>query len=175
MLYPGGTPTQPEIISIALSKLDIKPTEIFADIGCGSGSVSIAAARLAKQVFAIDHRDDAVFATTENIKESGITNISVIKGEACDFISDIDLDCAFVGGSKNITEILDILIKKEKVRFVVNAVRVETVTSALNIIKKNNCLKEILQIQLSRGSELAGGTMFKPENPVFLIVGGKRC
>jgi len=53
MLYPTGTPTQPEIIAIALSKLNIKSTEVFVDIGCGSGSVSIAASRLAKHVFAM--------------------------------------------------------------------------------------------------------------------------
>jgi len=56
MRYPSGTPTQPEIIAIALSKLDIKPGEVFVDIGCGSGSVSIAAAGLAKRVFAIESR-----------------------------------------------------------------------------------------------------------------------
>ncbi|MDD1744521.1 MAG: class I SAM-dependent methyltransferase, partial [Candidatus Methanoperedens sp.] len=40
MRYPQGTPTQPEIIAVALSKLELKPGDVFADIGCGSGSVS---------------------------------------------------------------------------------------------------------------------------------------
>jgi precorrin-6B methylase 2 len=48
----------------------------------------------------------------------------------------------------------------------------ETVFSALELMKKNNVFKELLYIQLSRGNELAGGTMLKPENPVFLIAGG---
>ena len=82
MLYPPGTPTQPEIIAIALSKLNIKSTEVFADIGCGSGSVSIAASGFAKHVFAIDNRDDAINAASENIKECSINNISLLKGEA---------------------------------------------------------------------------------------------
>lgn len=172
MLYPGGTPTQPEIIAIALSKLDIKPADVFTDIGCGSGSVSIAAARLAKHVFAIDNRDEAILATSANIKEYGIENVSVLKGDAGKLLFDFDMDCAFIGGSKNIGQILDILIKKGSVRFVVSAVRIETVALALEITKKNNVFKELLQIQLSRGNELAGGIMFKPENPVFLIVGG---
>ena len=42
----------------------------------------------------------------------------------------------------------------------------------MEIMKKNNFLKELLQIQISRGNELAGGTMLKPENPIFLVVGG---
>lgn len=171
MIYPGGTPTQPEIIAVALSKLKIKPTDIFADIGCGSGSVSIAAAPLAKHVYAVDSRDEAVQAASGNIKECGIDNVTVLKGDAVLLLPDLDIDCAFVGGSHNIGKVLEILLEKAG-RFVVSAVRIETVALALGIIKKNNRFKELLQIQLSRGNELAGGTMFKPENPVFLIVGG---
>jgi len=175
MLYPPGTPTQPEIIAIALSKLNIKSTDIFADVGCGSGSVSIAASGLAKHVFAIDSRDDAINAASENIKECSIKNITLLKGDAIILLPDIDMDCAFIGGSKNIKQVLEILIekkKKPKMRFVVSAVKVETVAIAMEIMKKNNVFKELLQIQISRGNELAGGTMFKPENPVFLVVGG---
>jgi cobalt-precorrin-6B (C15)-methyltransferase len=175
MLYPTGTPTQPEIIAIALSKLKIKSTEVFVDIGCGSGSVSIAASKLAQQVFAIDNRDEAINATSENSKECRIKNISILKGNAIILLPDIDMDCAFIGGSKNIEQVLKILIKKKKkptIRFVVSAVKIETVALAMEIMKNNNCFKELLQIQISRGNELAGGTMFKPENPIFLIVGG---
>lgn len=171
MKYPSGTPTQPEVIAVALSKLNIKPTDIFADIGCGSGSVSIEAARLAKQVYAIDSRDEAVLAANENIKELGITNIEVLKGEASQLLPALDADCAFVGGSKNIGQVLEALIGRVPV-FVVSAVRMETAASALAVMRQNNAFRELLQIQLSRGSELAGGTMLRPENPVFLIVGG---
>lgn len=175
MLYPTGTPTQPEIIAIALSRLNIKSTEVFVDIGCGSGSVSIAAAKLARHVFAIDNRDDAINATSQNIKECGIKNVTILKGDANILLPDIDIDCAFIGGSKNIKQVLEILIKQKKnsnVRFVVSAVKIETVSLAMEIMKKNHFLKELLQIQISRGNELAGGTMLKPENPIFLVVGG---
>lgn len=173
MIYPPGTPTQPEIIAIALSKLDIKSTQVFVDIGCGSGSVSIAAAKFAEKVYAIDSREEAIQATYENIKENGLKNISILKGDAGILLSDIHFDHAFIGGSKNIHNILEILIKKKSnVRFIVSAVKIETVSTALDIMKQNNCFKELLQIQLSKGKELAGGIMFKPENPIFLIVGG---
>lgn len=170
MLYPDGTPSQLEIITLALSKLKLSSTDVFADIGCGSGLVSISAAPLVKQVYAIDNRDEAARATTRNIKECGIDNVAVLKGDAALLLGDIDIDCAFVGGSKNMERVLAILIKKGA-RFAVSAVRIETVALALDIMKKNNCFRELLQIQLSRGYELGGGTMFKPENPVFLVVG----
>ncbi len=171
MLYPSGTPTQPEIIAVALLKLDLKPVDVLADIGCGSGSVSIAAAPFVKHVYAIDNRAEAVQATSENIKECGINNITVLKSEAASVLKDIDIDCAFVGGSKNLEQVLPILIKKGA-RFVVSAVRLETSAFAIEILKKNNMFREITQIQVSKGHELGGGTMFKPENPVFLILGG---
>lgn len=171
MLYPAGTPTQPEIIAVALSKLALRPLDVFADIGCGSGSVSIAAAPWAKQVYAIDNRDEAILAASENIKERGLNNVSVLKGDAALLLSELDINCAFLGGSKNIERVITILIEKDT-RFVVSAVRMETVALALEIMKKENRFKELLQIQLSRGTELAGGTMLKPENPIFIIVGG---
>ena len=171
MLYPSGTPTQPEIIAVALSKLDLKPTDTFADIGCGSGSVSIGASPRVKQVYAIDNRDDAILATSKNIEECGISNVSIIKGEASNLLSELEIDRAFMGGSKNMEEILSVMIGKVP-RFVVSAVKIETVALALEILRTNGKFREIIQVQLSRGNELGGGIMLKPENPVFLIVGG---
>jgi cobalt-precorrin-6B (C15)-methyltransferase len=171
MLYPGGTPTQPEIITVALSKLNLKPTDIFADIGCGSGSVAIAAARLVKHVYVIDNRDEAVRATSENVKECDMNNVSVLKGDAASLLENLDIDCAFLGGSKNIEQVIAVLIRKGA-RFVVSAVRLETAALALGVMKKNSGFRELVQIQLSRDNKLGNGTMLKPENPVFLLVGG---
>ncbi len=174
MKYPQATPTQPEIIAVALSKLGLKPGDVFADIGCGSGSVSIIAAGLVREVYAIDNRDEAISAAKENIEEFGITNIKILKGEASELLSDLDIDCAFVGGSKNIENVLDILMRKTR-RFAVSAVRLETASVAIKIMKQNERFIELIHIQISRGHELAGGTMLSPENPVFLIVGGRQC
>ncbi len=174
MFYPKGTPTQPEMIAVALSKLNLTQKDVFADIGCGSGSVSIRAAREVKTVYAIDTRDEAIHAANGNIKECGLNNIKVLKGEAALVLPDLDIDCAFLGGSKNIEHVLAILMERVP-RFVISAARIETATLAIGLMKKNAKFKELLQIQISRGSELAGGTMLKPENPVFLIVGGDQC
>jgi cobalt-precorrin-6B (C15)-methyltransferase len=32
---PTGGPTKDEVLAIAMHKLDLKPADIFADIGCG--------------------------------------------------------------------------------------------------------------------------------------------
>lgn len=174
MRYPRGTPTQKEIIAIALSKLELRSGDVFVDVGCGSGSVSITAAGHVNQVYAIDSRDEAVRAAQDNVNECGITNVTVLKGEASMVLPDLDFDCAFVGGSRNLGPVLDILMKKPG-RFVVSAVRLETAAFASGIMKRNNMFGEMMLIMISRGHELAGGTMLRPENPVFLLVGGKLC
>jgi cobalt-precorrin-6B (C15)-methyltransferase len=174
MIYPPGTPTQPEIIAIVLSKLELRSEDVFVDAGCGSGSVSISAAGFVDQVYAIDSRDEAVRAAEDNVNKCRITNIKVLKGEASLVLPDLDFDCAFVGGSRNLESVLGILMKKQ-VRFVVSAVRLETAALASGILKRNKMFGELIQIMISRGHELAGGTMLCPENPVFLLVGGKLC
>ena len=49
-MVSGGL-TEIELISIALEKLQIRSSETFADIGCGPGSVSIAASKKARTLF----------------------------------------------------------------------------------------------------------------------------
>ena len=55
-----GTATQEENISIAMGKLNIKPGQVFLDIGCGSGAVSLAASRYTDRIYGIDRREEAV-------------------------------------------------------------------------------------------------------------------
>ncbi len=172
MIYPKATPTQPEIIAIALSKLCLKQEDVFLDIGCGSASVAMKAAPFVKQVYAIDDREEAIQAASENLKE--IPNAKVLMGEASELLNSIEADCAFLGGSRNLEKVLEIMMKKLS-RFVISAIRIETASLALEILKSNHKLKELLQIHISRGKELAGGIMLKSENPVFLIVGGEEC
>jgi predicted RNA methylase len=49
-MVSGGL-TEIELISIALEKLQLRSSETFADIGCGTGSVSIAASKKARSLF----------------------------------------------------------------------------------------------------------------------------
>jgi len=49
-MVSGGL-TEIELISVALEKLQIRSSETFADIGCGTGSVSIAASKKARALF----------------------------------------------------------------------------------------------------------------------------
>jgi cobalt-precorrin-6B (C15)-methyltransferase len=173
----SGGPTKPEIIAVSLSKLGLRDGDIFADVGCGTGSVSIEAARIARNltIYAIDSRKEALIATEMNFKNFNITNSRLLAGEASDVLGSGDfidyIDCAFVGGTKNIVSVLEILVEKKARSIVVNAVRIETVVRTIEAMKKLGIFDEVVHISVSRSTPIAGETMFKPENPVYIVVG----
>jgi len=168
--------TKPEIIAIVLSKLDLQKKDMFADIGCGSGAVSIEAAKKLEKIYAIDMRKEAIETARYNFKEHGVAEkIELIQGEASEVLRRLPmLDCAFLGGTKNLEGVLPLLREKVRRRFIVNAVRIETAARIVTLLKELGVFKEIIQVQISRGYELGGETMFKPENQIYMILGEKR-
>lgn len=173
----SGGPTKPEIIAISLSKLGLRDGDRFVDIGCGTGSVSIEAARIARNliIYAIDARKEALKATEINFRSFKVENSKILAGEASEILDSADfidsIDCAFIGGTKNIDKVLEILVKKKARSIVVNAVRIETVVRTIETMKKLGIFDEAVHVSISRSTPIAGETMFKPENPVYIIVG----
>ncbi|ADL07673.1 50S ribosomal protein L11 methyltransferase [Thermosediminibacter oceani] len=117
-LDPGmafGTGTH-ETTAMCLELLEkyIEGGETVIDVGCGSGILSIAAAKLgAGKVLAIDKDEVAVKVARENIKRNDTTQaVEVIKGEGLDcvdakadiivanIIADVIIDLAGVAASK---------------------------------------------------------------------------
>jgi len=167
-----GGPTQDEVMAVSLFKLGMNEGDVMADIGCGTGKISIQAAERCSRVYAIDRRAEAIEYATEEIKSSGTENITLMHGDASSVLDGIHtLDCAFVGGSGNIEVILEKLAGIVHGRIVVNAVLLDTVSRTVNKMKELGIFVEVIHIQVSRSHELVGDLMFKPINPVFIIVG----
>ena len=124
---------------------------------------------------AIDAREEAIEVAKTNFRNFGVDNVQLISGEssqAIDKNADVgSIDCAFVGGTKNIADVLDVLYRKKAKNIVVNAVRIETVVTAMNKMKELGIFSEIVHVAIARGYEITGETMFKPENPVYIVVG----
>jgi len=168
----NGGPTKPEIAAIALSKLKLKKSDIFADIGCGTGSISILASGLASEIYAVDSRDEAITAARKNIADANIKNIKLVKGEAPAVLNDLPaLDCAFVGGTKNITGVLDVLKEKVRGKVVVNAARIRTASTIISAMQDMGIFEEAVHVQVAKSYPLADDVAFKPINPVYIIVG----
>jgi cobalt-precorrin-6B (C15)-methyltransferase len=170
-----GGPTQDEILSISIYKLGLKHGDVFADIGCGTGKVAVHASRTAGTVYAVDRRKEAIECARQNAAEAKATNVAFFEGDALDFLKNVDaLDCAFVGGTKGLQRTIEELSMKVKGGIVVNVVRIEALNEAISTMKRLGIFKEAVHVQASRSYDIAGGTMFKPIDPVYIVVGGGR-
>jgi cobalt-precorrin-6B (C15)-methyltransferase len=172
-MQPTAGSTADEVLAIALMKLAPRPEEVFADIGCGSGKVSIAASPLVREVYALDRRPEAVAWAREQARAAGAKNIRFLEGEAPEALEGLPApDCAFIGGSGNLTAVIGALATKGTRRMVVSCVRIETLGEAVGAMRQLGIFREALLLQVARSKDLAGGTMFVPANPVYLVIGG---
>jgi len=135
--------TKEEVRTIQISKARLKPGQTVYDIGCGSGSISIEAAlqiESSGNVFAIDHDQNAIELTKKNMKKFGVSNISVIFGDAKEKIQELEkANVIFIGGTGGDTrEIVEISESKLKSggRIVIGIILIETLYSVLQVLEK---------------------------------------
>lgn len=170
--------TKSEVRAISISKLQLKENFTMYDIGAGTGSVSVEAAYALKsgRVYAIEYKDEAVKLIEANKEKFTLDNIEIIKGIAPEVLEELPMpDVVFIGGSKgNIKSIIDTIIQKnKKVRFVVNAITIETVSETLNVFKENQVIGiEVIQVGISKTDQIGDYHMLMGQNPVFIISGG---
>jgi cobalt-precorrin-6B (C15)-methyltransferase len=174
---PAGGPTQDEIMAVSLFKMGITANDTVLDLGCGTGKVAIAVAARAKKVYAVDRREEAVSYAAKAAADAGIHNIEFFCGEAADFLLSVPVfDCAFVGGSRQIETILPILAPKVRRVIVVNAVLIGTLATVTATMQSMGIFREAVHVQVARSHEIGKGVMFKPIDPVYIIVGaGTAC
>ncbi len=169
---PAAGETQDEVLAVDLFKLDLRSGDHFADIGCGSGKVAVAAAARVTRVSAVDRNPEALAFARARADTAGARNIDFFGLEAEEFLYGCGrLDVAFVGGTSGIMKFLPLLAEKVRRRIVINAVRLETLCETVTVMKSTGILPDITHIQVSRSSPLAGGIRFEPLNPVWIITG----
>ena len=173
----AGGPTQDEIMAVSLFKLGLCSTDSVLEIGCGTGKVTVAMAKRANHICSLDKRPEAVSLAKETERNVGADNIDFLCMDAMDFLTtDRTFDCAFLGGTKNLAGILPLLAKKVRRTIVINAVMVSTLESAVTMLKSLGIFTEVVQVQVSRSHDIAGSIMFRPIDPVYIIVArGAAC
>ena len=115
------------------------------DIGAGSGSVSIEAARLYPEikVFAVEKDEEQIKNIKENRIKFDAANIEIIKGLAPDVLINLPApDRVFIGGSGgNLDKIITLIKgKMQACIVVVNAATVETLNIAIAELQKTDSL-----------------------------------
>ncbi|MDD1675023.1 MAG: methyltransferase domain-containing protein [Methanomicrobiales archaeon] len=173
--YPGNPPggsTQDEVLAVSLAKLALTGREVVVEIGSGSGKVTSALARAARIVLSVDRNPMAVTAARVRTIAEGCTNIEFFQGEATGFLADHGpFDAAFVGGSRDLPMVLGLLEEKVNGPIVVHAVLLSTMETAVRTMTDLGIFREAVQVQISRAHPLAGSVMFRPQDPVTIIVG----
>jgi cobalt-precorrin-6B (C15)-methyltransferase len=165
-------------MAVALFKLGLCAGDLVLDIGCGTGKVSIAAARQGAHVAAIDRRAEAIRFAKNAAKREGVITIEFVCGEAHDFLASDSriFDCAFVGGSHAIAEFLPVLAQRVRRNIVVNAVLVSTLQTTVETMQDLGVFSEVILVQIARSHRISESIMFKPIDPVYVIVGkGAAC
>lgn len=169
--------TKEEVRAIQISKGRLDEGQTVYDIGCGSGSVSIEAAHqisTSGKVFAIDFDPKAVELTKKNLSKFGISNVTVILGNALEKIPELPVaDAIFIGGTGGETsEILKLCEGKLKQggRIVIGTILIETLYSVLLAIEKLKFSSvDITQVTISKSRKTSTGTMMLARNPVTII------
>ena len=169
--------TKEEVRTIQISKARLKPGQTVYDIGCGSGSISIEAAfqvESSGKVLAVDYDENAIELTKKNIEKFGLSNISVIFGNAKEKILELEeADAIFIGGTGGDTkEIVEISQNKLKSggRIVIGTILIETLYSVLQILEKLQFESvDITQVTIAKSRKTSTGTMMLARNPVTII------
>ena len=167
--------TKENIRHLSIIKLGLEEGDVFYDIGGGTGSVAIEAASLDPhlQVYTIEKDHDAADLIRKNINNAGLENITVIEGDAVSVLAGMQKpDRVFIGGSGGrLCDIADVLHSKGNgIRFVVNAVTVETTEEVRKVIRKYEPEDEEA-VMISVCDEQAVGSyhMLKAQNPVWIF------
>lgn len=179
----GNVPmTKEEIRILTLVKAQIAPNAVVYDVGAGTGSLSVEAARLAPQghVYAIEKNPEGIALIKENAARFSTRNLTVVEGAAPAALDGLPhLDVALIGGSgRRLPEILDIIGTRMHSggRIVANAITMQTVAACLDYFHVHAELYtyEAIQVQISRLERVGPYDMAKALNPIYIITAQRK-
>ena len=167
--------TKMEVRAVVLAHLQLKPGLILWDLGAGSGSVSIEAARLAplKQVIAVEKNRKRFEALQQNVKDLGGPEVQTVHGSACDVIDQLpDPDRVFIGGSgEELRALLPRVAERLRPegRVVQTAVTLDTLETVRSFWRGKPFEISITQLQVNRSAAISESLRFEALNPVFIV------
>jgi len=182
MFIRGQVPmTKSEVRAVTIAKARLRDTDVVWDIGAGTGSISIESALAAVngRIYAVEKDEEALDLIGSNIGLFGTDNVTVCPGAAPEALTGLPApDRVFIGGSGgSLGEIINFVNREIPVggRVVVNAVVLETLTTAVNTLRSLEFEDlDITQVSIPKAAPVGSMHMFKSHNPVFVISAEKR-
>lgn len=175
-----GQITKSEVRAVSLYALGLRSDSIVWDIGAGTGSVAVEAARIAQRgaVYAVDKDVDSAELLENNVDRYGDGRVSIVIGAAPDALQDLPSpDSVFIGGGGNsMPEIMSAVIARLRPggRVVANFAAMERANDTYQALKLASMSPQLTMVAASRGRELPDETLrLEAMNPVFIVWGQK--
>ena len=174
-----GLLTPAEVRSLALAELGLRESSVVWDVGAGSGSVALEAARIARDgvVHAIEMDPDDHRLITANAERFGVTNLSAVLGRAPEAWAALpDPDAVYVGGSgRDVAMLCEEAWKRLKPggRLVTACNSIENLAAVHALLRARSGDTAHWLVTISRGIEQLDRIRFEALNPVFLIAATK--
>lgn len=170
-----GLITKQEVRALSLAKLRLREDAVVWDIGAGSGSVGLEAARLAPagHVWAIEKNAEDAANARANARRLRSTNYTLVEGKApCHLDAWPDPDAVFIGGSGGeLAALIDLIFKRLKPggRLVMNFVTLENLATATAALTAADATWDVVQLQASRSQPILDMHRMAAQNPVWVI------
>lgn len=170
-----GLITKREVRLLALGLLALPPDGILWDIGAGTGSVGLEAARIAPWgwIYAVEKNPESWPHILENARRFGVHNLTLVRGEAPGALKGLPAPHGvFVGGSGGeLPGILEesLLALRPGGRLVVAALTLENLSTAYGFLRGTGLPLEGIQVQANRLVPTGPYFRLEAQNPTLLL------
>ena len=170
-----GLITKNEVRAVSLARMQLRENSVVWDIGAGSGSVGLEAARLCRRghVFAIEKNADDVENVRTNRAAWGVGNVTVVHGKAPEGLDAwMDPDAVFIGGSGGeLAELIALVLRRLRAQgwLVMNFVTLENLSTAVECLKALGADWDVVQLQAARSKPILHMHRMAAENPVWVV------
>lgn len=172
--HSRGLITKNEVRAVTLHQLQLPRYGVLWDIGGGSGSVSIEAARANRHltVYTIEHKQEEFDNIKENIRRYNCFNVVPVFGRAPEKLTSLPApDRVFIGGSSgSLSSIVHLVADQLSIngRLVINGVIEKTITTAPEYMQEVGFKVDRSVIKVSRTNQNGEIQIF---NPITIITG----
>ncbi|MDH5326876.1 MAG: precorrin-6y C5,15-methyltransferase (decarboxylating) subunit CbiE [Gammaproteobacteria bacterium] len=170
-----GLITKREVRAVSLARMQLRRDSIVWDIGAGSGSVGLEAARLCSQgyVYAVEKNPDDAAIAVHNQREQGILNYQLTHDKAPQPLHNWpDPDAVFIGGSGGeLQQLIELCLQRLRPdgTLVMNFVTLENLSTATDALSKAQVQWDVTQLQANRSQPILHMHRLAAENPVWIV------
>ncbi|TVQ97040.1 MAG: precorrin-6y C5,15-methyltransferase (decarboxylating) subunit CbiE [Desulfovibrionales bacterium] len=174
-VHEQGMITKPMVRAAALAALSLEPENLLWDLGAGCGSVGIEAGLFlpAGGVVAVEKEARRVVMIRKNVRRTNAFWVHVLQGRMPNCLPGLpEPDRIFLGGGLSQGDgLLETVCTRLRPggRLVAALVLLESLEQVRGHLDRLHWPVELIQVQVSHATPLAGGVRLNAQNPVFLI------